>query len=371
MTVPFQQLGDGQVGRLVYQIIGKNGPIFNPSNIRYLSPQQAQKAGIAVPRSLNLVGLAAGLSGLNFMASMGALAQNSALLNEVRDISGKIDQVRGMQMAVGHQLNSIQKTLKQIDVKVTETNLRQVLDWVSQQCFYSNMIDLDKLKRLQSDVETFIGAVPAFGYGSPSYFRLSSDVQDRLLQLHRLLFGVRKAVALRHNAQSGGDPSRVLSVHAIHDYSPEHSSGYNVMPWFLRLADSNFYGLEDDICSIIPSSVLQGGGAKVAASETVWNYRQRFFQETSETDPVSVNFKEALEPYCDKQTNFKKFAELVKWWEKTWLLGTDMGLLYRVHKELKALGDYRSEFSHWARANTLPLKQKQLDIYCQWDVKQF
>ena len=40
-TVPFDQLGPGQSGRLAYQVLGQDGPIFNPQNIRYLYRQKA------------------------------------------------------------------------------------------------------------------------------------------------------------------------------------------------------------------------------------------------------------------------------------------------------------------------------------------
>ena len=46
-TVPFDQLGPGQSGRLAYQVLGQDGPIFNPRNIRYLSPDSPEMAALS------------------------------------------------------------------------------------------------------------------------------------------------------------------------------------------------------------------------------------------------------------------------------------------------------------------------------------
>lgn len=65
-TVPFDQLGPGQSGRLAYQVLGQNGPIFNPQNIRYLSPDSPEIPTNAM--STGASGLSAGLTGANLIA---------------------------------------------------------------------------------------------------------------------------------------------------------------------------------------------------------------------------------------------------------------------------------------------------------------
>ena len=41
-TVPFKKLGPGQSARLTVQVLGQNGPIPNPQNIRYLPPDSPE-----------------------------------------------------------------------------------------------------------------------------------------------------------------------------------------------------------------------------------------------------------------------------------------------------------------------------------------
>ena len=77
-TVPFDQLGPGQSGRLAYQVLGQNGPIFNPNNIRYLSPDSPEMTTLAgagaSPFAGGASGLNVGLSGLNLIGSLANLA---------------------------------------------------------------------------------------------------------------------------------------------------------------------------------------------------------------------------------------------------------------------------------------------------------
>ena len=69
MSVPFEQIGVGQLGRYVYQVIGKDGPIFNPKNISYLEANPLSSNIHFDPQSA-----VAGLSGLNLVGSFANLA---------------------------------------------------------------------------------------------------------------------------------------------------------------------------------------------------------------------------------------------------------------------------------------------------------
>ena len=80
MQVPFDQIGQSQVGRLVYQVIGKEGPILNPQNIRYLPPD-AGKTSVT-----DVQGLTAGIAGLNLVLSAGTLAVAAYTANASEDI---------------------------------------------------------------------------------------------------------------------------------------------------------------------------------------------------------------------------------------------------------------------------------------------
>jgi hypothetical protein len=75
MPVPFDKLGPGQSGRLAYQVMGKDGPVFNPAGIRYLEPSDAT-AGIAA--STAALDVLPALAGINLAVSVGTLALSAA-----------------------------------------------------------------------------------------------------------------------------------------------------------------------------------------------------------------------------------------------------------------------------------------------------
>ena len=72
-TVPFDKLGPGQSGRLAYQVLGQDGPIMNPQNIRYLSPDSAELPANALNTGAS--GLVAGLGWCQSHLCAGLLLQ--------------------------------------------------------------------------------------------------------------------------------------------------------------------------------------------------------------------------------------------------------------------------------------------------------
>lgn len=94
--VPFESLGKKQVGRLVYQVIGKDGPVFNPKSIRYLSPVYpacpSNLPALNPSQGMNLSNLAPVLAGLNLVASLANLAVSAAILCKVSKLEKQIEQ---------------------------------------------------------------------------------------------------------------------------------------------------------------------------------------------------------------------------------------------------------------------------------------
>lgn len=99
MTVQFDRLGPGQMGRLAYQILGSNGPVNNPSGIRYLQPTDpiAQAAGLAGSGGGGVPGLLLWSSVAQF-ATLGLSAANlgvsSKTLSEVLKIRHRLDVIQ-------------------------------------------------------------------------------------------------------------------------------------------------------------------------------------------------------------------------------------------------------------------------------------
>jgi hypothetical protein len=119
MPVPFENLGPGQVGRLVYQVIGTDGPIFNPKNIAYLDPSSV------VQTTANISAPAVGLSGASLIAGPGAVAISAATLKKCDHILRAITELAGDVAEMKETLQAVERRVKRIDTKVAETHLRE------------------------------------------------------------------------------------------------------------------------------------------------------------------------------------------------------------------------------------------------------
>ena len=206
--VPFEQLGSGQIGRLAYQVIGKEGPIFNPSNIAFLPPEDAP--GV----SHTLSDFAVGLAGLNLAATIGALAMSAVTHRQLSKLHDSVTVLARIASATKKQVDEIAKRVERIDMRVAENNLREAMRHILQKAAHTENIDLSKLLPLRSDIKNFIEALP-----SPIYFnfgvRFASDVRDNLQAICSLLANLRWLVATRHNMAAAARPSRVVIDPAV------------------------------------------------------------------------------------------------------------------------------------------------------------
>lgn len=202
--VPFEQLGDGQVGRLVYQVIGQDGPIFNPKNISFLSPDVAQST------SFSIAEVGAGIAGLSLAASVGVLAISAVTLREVGRLHEKVDKILQIGTETKKQVEDIARRVERIDMRVAENNLREAMRHVLKDSVHGDAIDLTKLVALRTDIQNFyeaLDAPPYFNFG----IRFASDVRANLNSIYSLLLSTRLLVACRHNAKVPNQPTRMVT----------------------------------------------------------------------------------------------------------------------------------------------------------------
>lgn len=133
MEVPFEKIGPGQSGRLVYQVVGQGGPVWNPKNMIFLRPDQSPThAGAESGPDLG-----AALAGINLLASAGILAISQQTLREVNRISQKLERMDAKLDTMDGKLDQLQAKAEMIDVKVSENNLRHGLGRYSAEWSFS------------------------------------------------------------------------------------------------------------------------------------------------------------------------------------------------------------------------------------------
>lgn len=330
--VPFEQLGSGQIGRLAYQVIGKDGPIFNPSNIAFLPPEVAPNV------SHSLSDFAVGLSGLNLAATVGTLAISAITYRQIGKLHESVTVLGRIASATKKQVAEIAKRVERIDMRVAENNLRESMRHILQQAAHQDNIDLTKLLPLRSDIKNFVETLT-----SPIYFnfgvRFASDVRDNLQATCSLLANLRWLVATRHNIAASARPSRVVS----YNYSLDLRRALRIDE---NIRSALIFARLDDAYADINSAVQQSVRSRFTFSDS--SDLQHFSELLQSkllgaivslgTDllPRGIAVYRSL-PDAVFEGNIEDVASRLTDIADTWMSSSDSALLLRVDLELEAL----------------------------------
>ena len=337
-TVPFDQLGPGQSGRLAYQVLGQNGPIFNPQNIRYLPPDSLEIP--ANTMSTGTSGMFAGLAGANLIGSVLNLGVSLFNAFQISGLHSEIDQIQATLNRIEGKIDHIVSKVDRIDTQVAENNLRHALEHVLRKSVSSEGVDLRVLAGLCHDFDKFRESLPSpllLNFG----LRLSSDIRDQLQQIYDLAYGIRRLVAQKYNISVDGDPGRMITIDPIEDYfrfggNLEMLVKTTILYWVYR------FPLVDDF----PDEL-----GKVDECFAEWVFLDEFLPEGS------------MDIILD---------ETIEWGERwlyvlgvAWLYQTDAGLLLRTWMELDGIADgYENTF--WPQLKeSEPCGFSQIEIACE------
>ncbi len=315
-TVPFEKLGPGQSGRLAYQVMGQDGPIFNPQNIRYLSPEAA---GMQVGSTAGTAGLQTGLAGANLVCSVLNLAVSAYIARRVNALHKKMDVMQETLDRIESKVDYIVQKVDRIDIQVAENNLRHALEYTLQQAVYGEEVDLTILAGLCGDFRKFKASLPAEWLLLNFGLYLSSDIRDRLRQIYDLAYGLRKVVAQRYNAAVDGDPERIVIVDPPRDYlcclGPGPHSG---------LANGTKMAMHLVTSSRVPRKRSEEIQEFLTSDGLSFLYSQRYLpaQPFMIFGNVEEDIAEGLYDLC-----------------RAWLYRSDAGLLWRTWSELGAMKD--------------------------------
>ena len=168
-TVPFDQLGPGQSGRLAYQVLGQDGPIFNPQNIRYLPPDSPGIPEIlANPMAMVESALSAGLAGANLIGSILNLGVSLYIAHRINSLHKKVDHLQEIIDRIEQKIDYIVAKVDRIDTQVAENNLRHALNHVLQSAVSLERVDLRAIADLRGDISKFQESLPSglvFNFG--------------------------------------------------------------------------------------------------------------------------------------------------------------------------------------------------------------
>ena len=364
-TVPFEQLGPGQSGRLAYQVLGQNGPIFNPQNIRYLPPDSFEIPTNSM--SIGASGLSTGLVGANLIASILNLGVSVYIAHRINSLHKKVDHLQEQMDRIEHKIDYIVTKVDRIDTQVAENNLRHALEHVLQRSVSLEGVDLKGLATLCPDFDKFMNSLSSpllLNFG----LQLSSDIRDQLQQIYALAYEIRRLIARHYNISTDGDPERVIIVKPTEDYYSKWGSlKILIQETILRrhVMDKVIGEKSQDFLSRENRGYLP---FKKVISNVMKKNSQKLLND--EIDPFSEIFRAKCSLYeFLPEDIFKDEAPEALEQELydlccAWLYNTDAGLLHRTGVELEGIADgYENTF--WPQLQEAePCGFKQIDVAC-------
>ena len=340
MSVPFEQIGPGQVGRHVFQVIGKDGPIFNPSNIAYLRPEEASSP-IFDPH-----GALAGIAGLNLAASVGACALSATVLHEVRQMQSQLAEISEMVGEMAVTLNDVQRRVQRIDTRVSETHLREAFRHLVSASIQDGNIDLKRLTPLIDDIGNLEETVEdglLFNFG----IRLSSDLREHLNSLCSLLFGIRRNIVGLHNCAVAFEPERWVQNRRFDDYlRPGTLSDIVQFAIVCGRAKGRFFEFQNTLGDSVYNHFTLADEAdrehfkQMALDQCLMPQLSAFYTmpASGKGADLSVVLDRIGFEYSDEEVYSKALDVAL-----LWLYETDGSLLFRLKAELEGIRDGYAE----------------------------
>lgn len=351
MNVAFDRLGPGQSGRLAYQVLGSNGPINNPSGIRYLRPDDPllQGAGVALNGGGGVPGLmmwnsAAQLASLGISAVN--LAVSVAVLAEVRRVSRRLEHLTTMMRGATEALDRIETKLDRIDINVAEGNLRAGLRHVIASASGDGWLDLEVLQGSRRELDKFTESLAGFGYGLAPTVHLSGDVRAMVVAIRDAFRGVRLAVVQRHNLRVKGSPVAVVAEAAGPNLKDEQLAAAIATYLMIKSSVDDFGRELGD--TVNANFFFAGKGAsrryRSLATETLGGrLRDTFLAMTPEAVAIASTIAPMLE--ADDTAGVDRIVReyLSEWWSTDARLLWDLASELEIHRD----ADYWAALDGW------------------------
>lgn len=216
MEAAYTRLGPGQSAMLVWQVMGQDGPVANPRNIRYIAAD-AGEAGLPSPVPAGLPALpdASAVMGALQLANLGIavvnLAVTTAVLVEVKKQTRMLRELQAGMSEVRAGVSELLVRTERIDVNVAEVHLRESLRHALKSAVKGLEVDLVVLAELAgAALARFCEPLERLSPGKHPELRLSEDVQEMAEATLHLLWAARLTAIESHNLSCAGDPLKVV-----------------------------------------------------------------------------------------------------------------------------------------------------------------
>lgn len=325
MSVPYEEIGPGQKGRLAYQVMGDGGPIPNPKGIRYLPPDGAPNpTPDLIPVGPSGVGGALAATGLLLQAAeLGVEVHNAIKLRQIEShlqkVLPRLDRIESSLNRIEGKLDTVLRKIDSVQKMQAEKDLRESLQHILEKHVEDPKIDLEGLaEEVLKEIDRFekLGEVN-IRLGDARGLNLSTKTRDYLSQVFQPMHAIRRSAYESVNHKTQADPVQALKVDLQEDYWPSDTASYEMTVLTIQ-------GLH--------------WGRKRKVQNYISNHFDRIFEEA---DPVAYR----LQPFFYNEMDEDLEPEVYEAFKKWWVWESDAGLLYRVRKEAEGITEgYQNAF---------------------------
>jgi hypothetical protein len=346
VTVPFERIGPGQSFRPVLQVMGSNGPIYNPTGIRYLPLGEASGAQVVAAGTGGLALFSAGVSLAALGVGVANLAVSAAILRKVNAISAQVDRIAvGIdQLAASQQV--LLEQLKRTHQEIAEDKLREHLRYHLRRSIDHNDVDLVALEHLHGDLDHFAADVGLANEGAAPQLRLSMEARDALQVIHRLLWGARMQYLAGYLEAVGDLPSTV---------GPRHLHAEEVVGVLLR--DAPLRRASEKVQKHAGHVLVGGSKTKKYVAQEMERLADKYAALDQANNPAATAVAALLRPVLtpksrlievrNVQTTLIKVADYLIAWR-----ATDAGLVWAVQQELHLRQQVTEQAPAWSLTNS-------------------
>ncbi|MGY1640845.1 hypothetical protein ACI782_06880 [Geodermatophilus sp. SYSU D00703] len=353
MEAPYTSTGPGQSVRLVYQVMGSNGPIPNPQKIRYIPAGSADVTGLGLPTPTCLrpsVSDASAVMGAVQLANLGVsvvdLAISAAVLVEVKKQTRILREMQVGLQEVRAGISGLLTRAERIDVTVAELNLRETLNHALKSACKGDEVDLVLLAQLVAKaLDRFFASMKAPNEpGMNRSFTLASDVREMAEAALHILWGARLTAVQAHNLACSGDPLKVVGDDGLRRHLEQAADATTLVAAMGTVMDGA-NAMADKVADGLRDTRLFWGDSDIKRK---WMHRQLAGLQKKNLDRLAAvsparRLLAELQDHEAWKSACKEGGESVNTFLRDYLLAwsahTDAGLLWRLRYETNLQAD--------------------------------
>lgn len=346
MEVPYTRIGPGQSARLVWQVMGQDGPVANPRNIRYVAAH-AGEAGLPSPVPAGVPALpdASAVMGALQLANLGMavvnLAVTTAVLVEVKKQTRMLRELQAGMSEVRAGVSELLIRAERIDVNVAEVHLRESLRHALKSAVKGSEVDLVVLSELAGEaLARFCEPLEGVSPGKHPELRLSEDVQEMAEATLHLLWAARLTAIEAHNLFCAGDPLRVVRDDGVQQFLQSLA----VHGATEALLDRHATGLANGVADELRKNKLFIGSSGWVRA--LLQHRVNALAADLQLHPLASDARTLLNQVAGDKTFAEASARGAREVERVlheyltaWTAHTDAGLIWRLQHEVALQGD--------------------------------